>query len=85
MTTNKQQEVETMEKAVIRFELKKLIRDRGLTFEQFGQLMEPPMDKATISRLANNSGLVRLETIERIANALDLEPHEMADLFKLYK
>lgn len=74
-----------MEKAVIRFELKKLIRDRGLTFEQFGQLMEPPMDKATISRLANNSGLVRLETIERIANALDLEPHEMADLFKLYK
>lgn len=74
-----------MNKTVLRFELRKLIRERGLTLEQFGQKMKPPMDKGSVSRLANNSGLIRFETIERIANALDLEPHEMADLFKLYK
>ncbi|WP_408010780.1 helix-turn-helix domain-containing protein [Pseudalkalibacillus sp. A8] len=72
-----------MNAKVVRFELKKILKNRNLTYEEFGKLCGG-MDKGHISRLTKRN-TISLDTIEKIVNALDLEPSEIAELIKVYE
>lgn len=71
------------QKRVVRFELKQVLKERDLTYEEFGALMEPQMKKQHVFHLINRSSIT-FDMLERIMNALEMEPHEVTKIIKVY-
>ncbi|WP_404408776.1 helix-turn-helix domain-containing protein [Jeotgalibacillus malaysiensis] len=69
-------------KKVVKFELKRVLQERGLSQKQLSEMTG--LDTAYISRLMRRE-TISLKTLEVIVNALDLEPHEMAELIRVYQ
>lgn len=69
---------------VIRFELKQLIKERGLTQEEFGKLCSPELDRFQVSKLTKASNIT-FDMLERIVNALELDSEEVGKLIAVYK
>lgn len=71
-------------KYLVRWELKQLLKKRGLTYQQFGELFEPTLDTAHVTRLMRRNSIT-FDMLERIVEALELEPEELTDLLRFYK
>lgn len=59
----------------IKLNLRKLLRDRDLTQTRFAELSG--LSKNSVSTLVNQPGQIRIETIERICNTLNIDPQEL--------
>ncbi|MCE7792301.1 helix-turn-helix transcriptional regulator [Salipaludibacillus sp. CUR1] len=68
---------------IIRFELKQLLKEKGMTYEEFGQRCNPPMEKQAVYNLTKREG-VSFSMLERIVNALNLSEEELSRLIKIY-
>ncbi len=81
-------EVLRMEKiqgdVTVKFNLKKLIHKRGLTYEEFGSRFEPVMAKGTVSRLSKANGIT-FDRLAQIVEALNISEEELTELITIYK
>lgn len=64
--------------------LKSIIKKRGLTYTEFGELFEPKLEQSTVSSLVRKRSIT-FEMLERIINALDLSQEEILELIKVYE
>lgn len=58
-------------------DIKKIIKERGLTIEEVGKRMEPPVSKGTLSKVISTNPTT--STLERIAAAIGCR---VADFFE---
>lgn len=57
--------------------IKRLRKEKGLTQKQLGILCQPPIDEANIRKYENDKQNPKIETIEKIANALGVPEYEL--------
>lgn len=59
--------------------IKKLRKEKGLTQKQLGILCQPPIDEANIRKYENDKQNPKIETLEKIANALDCKVSDIRE------
>lgn len=64
--------------------IKRIRKEKGLTQKQLAELCNPPMADSAIRRYENDKAKPKLETIRRIARALDTPLPELADFSELF-
>ncbi|MGG3663614.1 hypothetical protein [Bacillus gobiensis] len=71
-------------KMLVRFELKQLLAEKGMTQVEFGLKCTPSMEKQQVHQLTK-AKMISFDTLERIINALELNEDEIGRLIRVYK
>ncbi|MGG3623124.1 helix-turn-helix transcriptional regulator [Bacillus gobiensis] len=71
-------------KKIVRFELKQLLQEKGMTQVEFGLKCTPPMNKPQVNKLTK-AKMISFDMLERIVNALELNEDEIGRLIRVYK
>jgi DNA-binding Xre family transcriptional regulator len=69
---------------IVKFNLKEMIHRRGMTYSQFGEKFNPPLDVPQVSRMAKSSSIT-FERLAQICEALGITPEELPELIKMYE
>lgn len=64
--------------------IKRIRKEKGLTQKQLGKLCNPQMDEANIRKYENNKQNPKIETIRKIATALNVNLSELIDDWNKY-